>query len=126
MRAFAEWYPKKNLELNTSKTKVMVIDFRRQRGVHASLTVKETCEERVIFKLMGVHVTEDLTWTTNTSALVKKTQQTPLCTGVAEEPPAGEAADVLLSSHHRISADVLSPCSLLLALLLTGRPCCKG
>lgn len=34
-----EWWLKTNLELNTTKTKEMVLDFRRQRGDQAVETV---------------------------------------------------------------------------------------
>lgn len=55
-----------NLPLNTSKTKELVIDFRRQSG---------TIVERVsTFKYLGAQISEDLCWSANTTAVVKKAQ----------------------------------------------------
>ncbi|XP_030602654.1 retinol dehydrogenase 16-like [Archocentrus centrarchus] len=59
-----------------AKVEEMVIDVRRQRGDHAPLYINRVCVERVVFfKLLGTHISEDLTWTGNTAALVKKAQQ---------------------------------------------------
>lgn len=56
-----------NLSLNTSKTKELVIDFRRQ---------SRTIVERVpTFKYLGAQISEDLCWSANMTAVVKKAQQ---------------------------------------------------
>ncbi len=53
--------------------------WRRQRRVHslhAPLTINGATVERVSStKFLGVHITEDLSWTNNTAALAKKAQQ---------------------------------------------------
>ncbi|KAL0204575.1 hypothetical protein M9458_002593, partial [Cirrhinus mrigala] len=54
-----EWCGANNLSLNVSKTKKVVMDFRRES---AALNSWE-------------HITEDLAWTTNTTSLFKKAQQ---------------------------------------------------
>ncbi len=55
------------------KTKEIVVDFRR---VHSPLTINGATVERVSStKFLGVHITEDLSWTNNTAALAKKAQQ---------------------------------------------------
>ena len=65
-----------NLKLNTSKTKELVIDFRRQRGDHAPLLINGVGVEKVAsFKFLGTHITEDLTWSITTTAAIKKAPQ---------------------------------------------------
>ncbi len=52
------------------------MDFRRNSVDHPPLTIDSSTVERVSStKFLGVHITEDLTWTTNTMSLSKKAQQ---------------------------------------------------
>ncbi len=72
----AGWCSDNNLSLNVEKTKEIVVDFRRVHTQHAPLTINGATVERVSStKFLGVHITEDLSWTNNTSALAKKAQQ---------------------------------------------------
>ncbi len=72
----AEWCGTNNLSLNVEKTKEVVMDFRRNSVDHPPLTIESSTVERVSStKFLGVHITEDLTWTTNTMSLSKKAQQ---------------------------------------------------
>ncbi len=72
----AEWCGTNNLSLNVEKTKEVVMDFRRNSVDHPPLTIDSSTVERVSStKFLGVHITEDLTWTTNTMSLSKKAQQ---------------------------------------------------
>ncbi len=62
--------------LNVGKTKEVVMDFRRNSVEHPPLTIDGSIVERVgSTKFLGVHITEDLTWTTNITSLNKKGQQ---------------------------------------------------
>ncbi|KAL0195034.1 hypothetical protein M9458_008606, partial [Cirrhinus mrigala] len=71
-----EWCGANNLSLNVSKTKEVVMDLRRNSVDHPPLTIDSSAVERVSStKFLGVHITEDLTWTTNTMSLSKKAQQ---------------------------------------------------
>uniref|UniRef100_A0A8C6LAW8 Reverse transcriptase domain-containing protein n=1 Tax=Nothobranchius furzeri TaxID=105023 RepID=A0A8C6LAW8_NOTFU len=71
----SEWCDDHNLSLNIKKTK-MVIDFRRSRNAPSPLCIKGAEVERVpSFKFLGIYISEDLSWTINTTALVKKAQQ---------------------------------------------------
>ncbi len=71
-----EWCGTNNLSLNVGKTKEVVMDFRRNSVDHPPLTIDSSTVERVSStKFLGVHITEDLTWTTNTMSLSKKAQQ---------------------------------------------------
>ncbi len=73
----AEWCGANNLSLNVEKTKEVVMDFRRRNSTdHLPLTIDSSTVERVSStKFLGVHITEDLIWTTNTMSLSKKAQQ---------------------------------------------------
>ena len=70
------WCGNNNLLLNVEKTKEIIVDFRRAHTQHSPLSINGTAVERVkSTKFLGVHITEDLSWNTNTTALVKKAQQ---------------------------------------------------
>ncbi len=72
----AEWCGANNLSRNVGKTKEVVMDFRRNSVDHPPLTMDSSTMERVSsIKFLGVHVSENLTWTTNTMSLSKKAQQ---------------------------------------------------
>ncbi|KAL0175584.1 hypothetical protein M9458_027914, partial [Cirrhinus mrigala] len=72
----AKWCGANNLSLNVSKTKEVVMDFRRNSVDHRPLTIDSSAVERVSStKFLGVHITENLTWTTNVTSLNKKGQQ---------------------------------------------------
>ncbi len=52
------------------------MDFRRQSREHTHITIDKTPVERVnSFKFLGVHITEDLTWSAHTDAVLKKAHQ---------------------------------------------------
>lgn len=70
------WCSENNLSLNTSKTKELIMDFRRRRTEPAPLYINGACVERVnAFKFLGMHISNDLSWSANTSAVIKKAQQ---------------------------------------------------
>ncbi len=72
----AEWCDANNLSLNVEKTKEVVMDFRRNTVDHPPLTIDSSNVERVSStKFLGVNITDDLTWTTNTRSVSKKAQQ---------------------------------------------------
>ncbi|KAL0153607.1 hypothetical protein M9458_051087, partial [Cirrhinus mrigala] len=72
----AKWCGANNLSLNVGKTKEVVMDFRRNSVDHPPLTIDSSPVERVTStEFLGVHITEDLTWTTNVTSLNKKGQQ---------------------------------------------------
>ncbi len=70
-----KWCQENHLSLNI-KTKELVVDFRRQSREHTPITIDKTPVERVnSFKFLGVHITEDLTWSAHTDAVLKKAHQ---------------------------------------------------
>ncbi|KAI4885966.1 hypothetical protein NFI96_009926 [Prochilodus magdalenae] len=70
------WCTKNNLTLNTDKTKEMIVDMRKERRPHQPLFIRDLEVERVSsFKYLGVHISDDLTWTLNTTYVLKRAQQ---------------------------------------------------
>ncbi len=71
-----KWCQENHLSLNIDKTKELVVDYRRQSREHTNITIDKTPVERVTsFKFLGVHITEDLTWSAHTDAVLKKAHQ---------------------------------------------------
>uniref|UniRef100_A0A1A8FSH0 Alkylated DNA repair protein AlkB homologue 8 N-terminal domain-containing protein n=1 Tax=Nothobranchius korthausae TaxID=1143690 RepID=A0A1A8FSH0_9TELE len=70
-----EWCSVNNLQLNTTKTKERIFDFRKGRVDPAPLYIHGNCVERVhSMRFLGVQISDDLSWTANTMAVVKKAQ----------------------------------------------------
>ncbi len=71
-----KWCEENHLSLNIDKTKELVVDYRRQSREHTPITIDKTPVEQVNrFKFLGVHITEDLTWSAHTDAVLKKAHQ---------------------------------------------------
>uniref|UniRef100_A0A9J8C9S4 Reverse transcriptase domain-containing protein n=1 Tax=Cyprinus carpio carpio TaxID=630221 RepID=A0A9J8C9S4_CYPCA len=71
------WCQDNCLSLNVSKTKELIVDFRkRQQQPYTPLMISGTPVERVSsFKYLGVNISEDLTWTTHIQTQVNKARQ---------------------------------------------------
>ncbi len=71
------WCQDNCLSLNVSKTKELIVDFRkRQQRPYTPLMISGTPVERVSsFKYLGVNISEDLTWTAHIQTQVKKARQ---------------------------------------------------
>ncbi|KAI3375380.1 hypothetical protein L3Q82_021869 [Scortum barcoo] len=64
------WCRQNNLCINVKKTKEMIVDFRRGRHLPSPLYIGGTAVEVVSsFRYLGVHISDDLTWSKNTSFL---------------------------------------------------------
>ncbi|KAM9823318.1 uncharacterized protein ACBT44_008128 [Syngnathus typhle] len=62
--------------MNVDKTKEVVVDFRKGHTQHLPLTIDGAVVERVSSaRFLGVHISEDLSWSTNTASLAKKAQR---------------------------------------------------
>uniref|UniRef100_A0A8C6LDB2 Reverse transcriptase domain-containing protein n=1 Tax=Nothobranchius furzeri TaxID=105023 RepID=A0A8C6LDB2_NOTFU len=71
--ALTHWCQDNHLILNVAKTKELIVDFRRCRGVYTPITIKGDAVEIVSsFRFLGVHLAEDLTWSVHTENTVKK------------------------------------------------------
>uniref|UniRef100_A0A8C1QXK5 Reverse transcriptase domain-containing protein n=1 Tax=Cyprinus carpio TaxID=7962 RepID=A0A8C1QXK5_CYPCA len=101
----AEWCGTNNLSLNVEKTKEVVMDFRRNSTDHPPLTIDSSTVERVSStKFLEVHITEDLTWTTNTMSLSKKAHQ---CLHFDKSKSPSTHPHHILQRNHREHADQL-------------------
>ncbi len=75
------WCQDNCLSLNVSKTKELIVDFRKRQQrpytpLMTPLMISGTPVERVsCFKYLGVNISEDLTWTTHIQTQVKKARQ---------------------------------------------------
>ncbi|KAI3364944.1 hypothetical protein L3Q82_000942 [Scortum barcoo] len=88
---------------------------RRQREEHAPLSINGTTVERVSssFRFLGVHISEDLTWTHHTDFITKSARQQALLPPQAAEAQHGLKDPLqLLQVHHREYPDWLHHCLL--------------
>ncbi|TWW54508.1 putative RNA-directed DNA polymerase from transposon BS [Takifugu flavidus] len=71
---FVDWSLRNNLQINAGKTKELVVDFRRRNNLPpAPVNILGTDVDVVeSYKYPGVHLNNNLDWTHNTDALVKK------------------------------------------------------
>ncbi len=70
------WCQDNCLSLNVSKTKELIVDFRKRQQRPYTLMISGTPVERVSsFKYLGVNISEDLTWTAHIQTQVKKARQ---------------------------------------------------
>ncbi|MCI4378806.1 hypothetical protein PGIGA_G00220430 [Pangasianodon gigas] len=70
--SFVEWCELNHLQLNITKTKELVVDFRRQRNRPNPISIRGTEVDIVEDKYLGVHIYNKMDWTKNTEALYKK------------------------------------------------------
>ncbi|KAI3376480.1 hypothetical protein L3Q82_016937 [Scortum barcoo] len=71
---FADWCLRNNLQINAGKTKELVVDFRRRsHSPPAPVSIQGMDIDTVkSYKYLGVHLNDNLDWSDNTNALVKK------------------------------------------------------
>ena len=67
------WCQDINLSLNVSKTKDLIVDYRKRRAKQGPVNIDGAEVELVdSFKFLGVHITNKLSWAKHTRAVVKK------------------------------------------------------
>ncbi|TWW81783.1 hypothetical protein D4764_01G0015980 [Takifugu flavidus] len=75
VRDFVAWCHNNSLQLNTSKTKELVIDFGRDRPRPRPVQIgTEEVEGVQTYKYLGLWLDNRLDWTSNTRQLYKNTQ----------------------------------------------------
>ncbi|KAF7653670.1 hypothetical protein LDENG_00080190 [Lucifuga dentata] len=68
-----DWCRANNLCINMGKTKEMVVDFRRRGHIPPPLFIGGAAVEMVsTFKYLDLHISNDLTWATNTASIIRK------------------------------------------------------
>jgi hypothetical protein len=76
VRDLAVWCQENNLSLNISKTKELIVDYRKRRAEHTFVHIDGAIVERVeSFEFLSVHITKELTWSTHTHTIVKRARQ---------------------------------------------------
>eukprot|EP00061_Rhincodon_typus_P008649 g31447.t1 len=73
IEGLALWYNDNNLSLNISKTKELIIDFRKKGAEHTPICINRAEFDSV--KFPGVTITNNLSWTSHLDATAKKAQQ---------------------------------------------------
>ncbi|KAK1805677.1 hypothetical protein P4O66_019239 [Electrophorus voltai] len=71
------WCQENNLLLNVSNTKELIVDCSKKQERHYQpVRISGTTVERVdSFRYLGVHISQDLSWSRHTSPLAKKARQ---------------------------------------------------
>jgi hypothetical protein len=65
-----------NLSLNVSKTKELIVDYRKRRAKLAPINIDVAEVERVEnFKVLGVHITNELSWSIHIKTVVNRARQ---------------------------------------------------
>ena len=78
--SFVDWCASNFLELNVSKTKEMLVDFRKKPPTPPPVVVNGEEIERVeSYKYLGVVVNNTLDWTENTDTVMKKLNTRMYC-----------------------------------------------
>ena len=76
VRELAVWCQDNNLSLNGSKTKELIMDYRKRQAEQAPININRAVVERVeSFKFLGVHITNELSWSKHTKTVVKRARQ---------------------------------------------------
>ena len=76
INSIVHWCDENNLILNVSKTKELIIDFKKNKSPIEPLIINEKEVEIIdVFKFLGVYVTNDLSWHMNCSNIYKKCRQ---------------------------------------------------
>ncbi|XP_048465042.1 uncharacterized protein LOC125485591 [Rhincodon typus] len=76
MEGLVTWCNENNLSLNVSKTKELIIDFRKKGRKHAPIYINRNEVERAkSIKFLGVTITDNVSWTSYIDTTIKKAQQ---------------------------------------------------
>lgn len=70
---FCIWCKQHNLHLNVSKTKELIIDFRKRSDCHESIKIEgETVEQVKSYKYLGVLINNKLDWSDHALSITSK------------------------------------------------------
>ncbi|KAK3575632.1 hypothetical protein QTP86_031588, partial [Hemibagrus guttatus] len=77
IRNLENWCQRNNLLLNVSKTKELIVDFstKQERNYQTPMIKKSPVERVDSFRYLGVHITQDLSWSCHINTMVKKARQ---------------------------------------------------
>ena len=70
-KPLALWCQENTVSFNVNKTKEMIVDFRKQQREKTPIHIDGTAVEKLeSFKFLGVHITDDLKWSTYRDSVV--------------------------------------------------------
>ena len=70
---FCDWCKSHFLQLNVTKTKELIVDFRKSNERHECVKIEgEEVEQIESYKYLGVHVSDRLDWTQHASSVISK------------------------------------------------------
>ncbi|KAK3521381.1 hypothetical protein QTP70_004129 [Hemibagrus guttatus] len=77
IRNLENWCQRNNLLFNVSKTKELIVDFsmKQERNYQTPVINKSPVERVDSFRYLGVHITQDLSWSCDINTVVKKAWQ---------------------------------------------------
>ena len=76
VRDLAVWCQDNNVSLNVSKTNELIVDYRKRRAEQATINIDGAVVERVeSFKFLGVHITNELSWSKHTKRVLMRARQ---------------------------------------------------
>ena len=73
VRDLARWFQNNNLSLNVTKTKEMIVDYRKRSTEHVPILIDGAVVEQVeCVKFLGVHINNNLEWSKHTKTVAKR------------------------------------------------------
>jgi hypothetical protein len=76
IRDLTVWCQDNNIFVNLSKTKELLVDYRKRRAEHSPIHIDWAVVEKVeSFKFLGVHISKDLSWSKHTNTVVRRARQ---------------------------------------------------
>ena len=76
VRDLAGWCQNNNLSLTVTKTKEMIVVYRKRNTEHAPMLIGGAVVEQVeSFKFLGVHINNKLEWSKHTKTVMKRARQ---------------------------------------------------
>ena len=76
VRELAVWCQDNNLSLIVSKTKELIVDYRKWRAEQVPINISRAVVEQIeSFKFLGFHITNELSWSKHTKTAVKRARQ---------------------------------------------------
>ena len=76
VRDLAVWYQDNNLSISVSKTKGLIVDYRKRRTEHTLILIDRAVVWQVQSSMfLVVHITNKLSWSKHTKTVVKRAGQ---------------------------------------------------
>jgi hypothetical protein len=107
-RELAVWCQDNNLSLNVSKTKEMIVDYKKRSTEQAPINIDRAVVERVeSFKFLGVHITNELSWSKHTKTVAKRVRKNLFPLRRQKILHGSPDPQMVLQLHHREHPDRL-------------------